>query len=58
MEAPTEIVCPECQEPAHRVGYPPDEGYEPGDVVAYVCGMCEARFDLVLEEDDTDEDGS
>ena len=58
MEAPTEIICPECEEPAHRVGYPPDEGYEPGDVVAYICGMCESRFDLVMEDDDTDTDGS
>lgn len=55
---PNEIICPECGAPAQRVGYPPEEGYEPGDVVAYLCGMCEARFDLVMEDDDQEEDGA
>ena len=30
--------------------HPPDEGFEPGDVVAYVCEDCDHRLDIVLEE--------
>jgi len=50
MDTPTEITCPECQGTVHRVSFPPEEGFEPGDVVAYVCEDCGARFDIVVEE--------
>ena len=37
---------------AHLVSYPPpDTGFEPGDIVAYVCADCDERIDLVLDED-------
>lgn len=51
METPEEITCIECGGIAHRVSYPPpEEGFAPGDVVAYVCEDCDERVDLVLDE--------
>jgi hypothetical protein len=52
MDAPTEMACLECQGTANRMSFPPDEGFEPGDVVAYVCEDCGHRFDVVVPEED------
>ena len=52
MEVPEEIVCVDCGQPAHRLSYPPEEGWEVGDIVAYRCSGCNDRWDLVVEEDD------
>jgi predicted nucleic acid-binding Zn ribbon protein len=30
---------------------PPDEDFEPGDVVAYVCGECGHRHDVVVDDE-------
>jgi hypothetical protein len=52
MDAPAEITCMECGGIAHLLSSPPpDEGFAPGDVVAYVCSECEQRIDLVLDEE-------
>jgi DNA-directed RNA polymerase subunit RPC12/RpoP len=50
MDAPREVTCPECGGTAHLITHPPDEGFEPGDVAAYVCEDCDHRLDIVLEE--------
>lgn len=43
---------------AHLVSFaPPDEGFSPGDIVAYVCEDCDHRVDVVLEEDESTEPG-
>jgi hypothetical protein len=47
--APERITCVECGGIAHRMSYPPDEGFEPGDVVAYVCEDCGHRHDVELD---------
>lgn len=52
MDTPTEMACLECQGTAHRMSFPPDEGFEPGDVVAYVCEDCGHRFDVVVPDED------
>jgi hypothetical protein len=52
MEVPEEIVCVDCGQSAHRLTYPPEEGWEVGDIVAYRCSGCNDRWDLVVEEDD------
>jgi hypothetical protein len=50
-QVPDTITCVECGGVAHLVSYPPpDEGFVPGDVVAFVCEDCDGRFDLVYEE--------
>lgn len=57
MEAATEITCMECGGTAHLLSTPPpDEGFEPGDVAAYVCGDCDHRIDVVLEHTEDPED--
>lgn len=51
------ITCPECGGRAHRLSYPPpDEPFEPGDVVAYRCEDCLDRWDVVVPDDDSGND--
>tara|TARA_R110002096_G_scaffold126328_7_gene272982 strand:- start:3835 stop:4068 length:234 start_codon:yes stop_codon:yes gene_type:complete len=54
MEVPEQIVCVDCGQPAHRLSYPPEEGWQIGDYVAYRCSGCNDRWDLVLEDCDTE----
>jgi len=56
VRAPETITCVDCGGLCRRLSYePPDEGFQPGDVVAYRCRDCNDRWDIVLEdEDDTD----
>ena len=59
MLVPATITCVDCGAEAHRLSHePPDEGWEPGDVVAYRCPECGERFDLVMEDDAEDESRS
>ncbi len=52
MEVPDRITCVECGGEAHRMGYaPPDEGFQAGDTIAFVCVDCGHRHDIVLEDD-------
>ena len=52
MEVPDTITCVECGAAAGRLTPAPvEEGFLPGDVVAFVCPDCGHRFDLVLEDD-------
>ncbi len=55
MEAPEQIVCVDCGQPAHRLTYPPEEGWEVGDYVAYRCSGCNDRWDLVVSDEDAGE---
>ncbi|HEX5630527.1 MAG TPA: hypothetical protein VFY15_02605 [Acidimicrobiia bacterium] len=56
MTLPDTITCVECSGSAHRVGFlPPDVPPEEGDVVAYLCGECGHRMDVVLEEPPEDQ---
>jgi len=51
------IVCVECGGSAFLLTtFPPDEPPIVGDVVAYRCGECMDRFDLVVDEADLEED--
>lgn len=57
MEVPETITCVECGAVAQRLTLPPEEeGFFPGDVVAFICPECGQRFDVVVE-DETDRDG-
>jgi len=58
MEVPDTITCVECGGTAHRMSHPPpDEGFEPGDTIAYVCGDCGTRHDIVAEDGAGDDNG-
>jgi hypothetical protein len=53
----TRIDCMECGGTAHLaqpIG--PEDMLEAGDVVVYICGECNQRWDVVLDEDDVDDD--
>ena len=52
MEVPEKIVCVDCGQTAHRLSFPPEEGWEIGDYVAYRCSGCNDRWDLVVSEED------
>lgn len=50
---PDTITCMECSGIAHLVTTPPpDIGFEPGDVITFVCEDCGQRIDLVFGDDD------
>jgi hypothetical protein len=58
MEVPSAITCVECGGVASLIGYlPPDEDPEPGTAFAYRCADCMERFDVVIDEDETDAQG-
>jgi len=50
MQVPDKIDCVDCGQVAHRLTYPPEEGWAPGDCVAYRCSGCNDRWDLVVED--------
>ena len=52
MEVPTEIICVDCSGTCHLISYAPDEGFQPGDIVAYRCEDCLDRWDLELGDAD------
>ncbi len=52
MNVPETIVCVDCGQTAHRISYPPEEGWEIGDYVAYRCRGCNDRWDLVVNSED------
>lgn len=52
MEAPEGFTCVDCGGRTRLLSHRPEEGWEPGDVVAYRCPDCGERFDVVLDGDD------
>lgn len=56
MPIPDTVVCVDCGGSCHLITYAPDEGFEPGDVVAFRCEDCHDRWDIVLAAEDIDED--
>ena len=53
MDAPPTIMCVDCGGICHLLSYAePDEGFHPGDIVAYRCADCLDRWDIELTEDD------
>jgi len=57
MEPEPSITCVDCLGTAHLLSHAPHEGWEPGDVVAYVCPDCWERFDLILPDTESDDAG-
>ena len=53
MDVEPEIVCVDCGGRCHLLSHPPpDDGFQPGDIVAYRCSDCMDRWDLVVPEPD------
>lgn len=51
MDIPKTIVCVDCGQPARLLSYPPEEGWQVGDIVAYRCSGCNDRWDLVVADE-------
>jgi hypothetical protein len=59
LEPDPVITCIDCGGRAHLVTYPPELGWQPGDLTTYKCEDCLDRWDLLLpDEDDADPDGT
>jgi len=51
------ISCMECGETAHLAQpLDPEMPVEVGDVLVYLCGECNQRWDVVVDEDDLNDD--
>jgi len=55
MPIPAHITCVDCGGRCSLISYEPDEGFEPGDIVAYRCADCLDRWDIELTADDLDD---
>jgi hypothetical protein len=51
MDVPSTITCVECGGTAHLMSYEPEDGFEPGNPVAFVCEDCNHRHDVVLGDE-------
>jgi hypothetical protein len=52
---PDTFTCVDCGGVAHLITFlPEDDVLEPGTSLAYRCGDCMERFDVIWEEDDDD----
>jgi hypothetical protein len=50
---PATFTCIDCEGTAHLITYlPEDDDLEPGTPIAYRCGDCWERFDVVWEGDE------
>ena len=58
VDVPEHIVCVDCGGRCHRLSYPPDEGFIPGDVIAYRCEDCLDRWDVVMDDIDDGPEGA
>jgi hypothetical protein len=51
---PKTIICVDCGGTCHLLSYEPDEGFEPGDIVAFRCADCLDRWDIEITAEDLD----
>lgn len=52
MDVEATIICVDCGGRCHLLSFAPEDGWEPGDIVAYRCEDCLDRWDLELPDDD------
>ena len=58
MTPPPTLTCVDCLGLCHILSYsPPDDGFEPGDIIAYRCEDCGDRWDVVWEPEDYESAG-
>jgi predicted nucleic acid-binding Zn ribbon protein len=54
MEIDPIIECVDCGGRAHLLTYPPEDGWQPGDLLVYRCEDCSDRWDVVLAPEPDD----
>lgn len=54
MAVEKSIVCVDCGGECHLISFEPDEGFAPGDIVAYRCRDCLDRWDIEVTAEDLD----
>ena len=52
IEVEQVITCIDCGGRAHLISYPPEDGWQPGDLVVYRCEDCLDRWDLVVPDEE------
>ena len=52
IEVERVITCIDCGGRAHLISYPPEDGWQPGDLVVYRCEDCLDRWDLVVPDEE------
>ena len=55
MPIPAHITCVDCGGRCSPISYEPEDGFAPGDVIAYRCADCLDRWDIELTADDLDD---
>jgi len=48
-QPPAHIICVDCLGRCGMLTYPPEGGFQEGDVIAYRCEDCMDRWDIVWE---------
>jgi hypothetical protein len=54
MDVEPTITCVDCGGRCHLISFAPEDGWQPGDIVAYRCEDCRDRWDLEIPDDETD----
>ena len=49
------ITCIDCGGRAHLISHPPEDGWQPGDLLVYRCEDCMDRWDLLIPDPDDDD---
>jgi hypothetical protein len=49
FEVPETVICVDCGGKCSRLSYEPEEGFVPGDIIAYRCADCLDRWDIVID---------
>ncbi|MEO9223541.1 MAG: hypothetical protein ABI276_00965 [Acidimicrobiales bacterium] len=58
MQPPTEYPCVDCDGTCHLISRPDEDGhFHTGDLLTYRCSDCMERFDLILNDPGTVDEG-
>ena len=52
LEIPETIPCVDCGRSCGMLGYPPEDGWQPGDIVTYRCSGCGDRWDMEVGDEE------
>ncbi len=50
VDVPEKIICVDCGGDCYRLSYPPEDGFKPGDIIAFRCRDCLDRWDVEFDD--------